>query len=310
MTCRFGSSSSTATAWWPEESPRDSAGSTISKSLRLPTLVEGVALAHEFGPDVVLIDSGTIEQEIGNGIRSIRDASGTTTVLVLGAHVDGTLAANSITAGASGAVEKTRDLAALAVAIRASARGEKLIVDQHLLPEVLRGLRGTTRPATTHLTPREREVLTLLDEGLDAPRIAERLGIARNTARNYVQNVLVKFDAHSRLEAVRARPAARAPPSMRPRRLPGARAPGSTVRVWLWRSPAPSQILNPDRNCPRVGTRGAIREGRNCDESGTCARLSPPRVSARSPRSRSTRPRVPRKQSHRHQPRQRPRPRS
>src|SRR6187431_2949525 len=143
-----------------------------------PTLVEGVALAHEFGPDVVLIDSGTIEQEIGDGIRSIRDASGTTTVLVLGAHVTGALAASSITAGASGAVEKTRDLAALAVAIRASARGEKLIVDQHLLPEVLRGLRGTTRPATTHLTPREREVLTLLDEGLDAPRIAERLGIA------------------------------------------------------------------------------------------------------------------------------------
>ena len=45
-------------------------------------------------------------------------------------------------------------------------------------------------------------MLTLLDEGLDAPRIAERLGIAWNTARNYVQNVLVKFDAHSRLEAV------------------------------------------------------------------------------------------------------------
>jgi DNA-binding NarL/FixJ family response regulator len=165
------------------------------------SLVEGVALSHEFAPDVVLLDYGTVDDDLSGAIRSLRGGSGTT-VLVLAGQVTGLVAADSIAAGASGALEKTQDLVALAVAIRSSARGEKMIVDKRLLPDVLRNLRGTPRSSLVHLTPREREVLTLLDQGLDAARIGAQLGIARNTARNYVQNVLVKFDAHSRLEAV------------------------------------------------------------------------------------------------------------
>ena len=52
------------------------------------------------------------------------------------------------------------------------------------------------------LTPREREVLFLLDHGSNAAQIADRLVISRNTARHYVQNVLMKLGAHSKLEAV------------------------------------------------------------------------------------------------------------
>ena len=59
-----------------------------------------------------------------------------------------------------------------------------------------------SQPTLFPLTPRERQVLLLLDEGYDTRRIAQSLGIARNTARNYVQSVLVKLGAHSQLEAV------------------------------------------------------------------------------------------------------------
>jgi DNA-binding NarL/FixJ family response regulator len=52
------------------------------------------------------------------------------------------------------------------------------------------------------LTQREQEVLSLLGSGVDTRRIAEHLLISRNTARNYVQNVLVKLGAHSQIEAV------------------------------------------------------------------------------------------------------------
>jgi PAS domain S-box-containing protein len=52
------------------------------------------------------------------------------------------------------------------------------------------------------LTPRQREVLRLLSEGLETQDIAERLGIAEETARNHIRALLRTTGAHSRLEAV------------------------------------------------------------------------------------------------------------
>jgi PAS domain S-box-containing protein len=52
------------------------------------------------------------------------------------------------------------------------------------------------------LTPRQREVLRLLSEGLETQDIAERLGIADETARNHIRALLRTTGAHSRLEAV------------------------------------------------------------------------------------------------------------
>jgi two-component system, NarL family, nitrate/nitrite response regulator NarL len=51
------------------------------------------------------------------------------------------------------------------------------------------------------LTQREKQVLSLLVEGLDGCEIARYLQIAPNTVRTHVQNVLVKLQVHSRLEA-------------------------------------------------------------------------------------------------------------
>jgi DNA-binding NarL/FixJ family response regulator len=52
------------------------------------------------------------------------------------------------------------------------------------------------------LTPRERDVLRLVCEGLDNKTIAGRLGLSVATVRGHVQNVLEKLGAHSKLEAV------------------------------------------------------------------------------------------------------------
>jgi PAS domain S-box-containing protein len=54
----------------------------------------------------------------------------------------------------------------------------------------------------TALTPRQTEVLRLLADGLTTEAVAERLGIAVETARNHIRAVLRRLDAHSRLEAV------------------------------------------------------------------------------------------------------------
>jgi len=52
------------------------------------------------------------------------------------------------------------------------------------------------------LTRREHQVLGLMASAADAERIAEELKISVNTARGYIQNILEKVGAHSRLEAV------------------------------------------------------------------------------------------------------------
>jgi len=57
------------------------------------------------------------------------------------------------------------------------------------------------RPVT-HLTDREREVLTLLARGLSTNNIAQSLSISPATVRNHIRNILQKLQVHSRLEAV------------------------------------------------------------------------------------------------------------
>ncbi len=67
-------------------------------------------------------------------------------------------------------------------------------------------------PPTTHavsaaphaggLTDRERDILSLLAQGLSTRHIAQSLSISPSTARNHVQNILHKLHVHSRLEAV------------------------------------------------------------------------------------------------------------
>jgi PAS domain S-box-containing protein len=52
------------------------------------------------------------------------------------------------------------------------------------------------------LTPRQREILTLLAEGTAVKTVAARLGLMETTVRNHVRLLLVALDAHSQLEAV------------------------------------------------------------------------------------------------------------
>lgn len=76
--------------------------------------------------------------------------------------------------------------------------------------QTVRGQSGGTRPTGTGgaggarapLTIRERQVLTLMVEGLCTKQIARSLDIALNTARAHAQNVLMKLGVHSRLEAM------------------------------------------------------------------------------------------------------------
>jgi PAS domain S-box-containing protein len=96
--------------------------------------------------------------------------------------------------------------------LRDQCRLVHLIREVSLPPElervVVERLEGGS-PATGHdedpldvLTPREREVLQLLTEGLDGPAIADQLFLSPATVRNHIQHILAKLGVHSRVEAV------------------------------------------------------------------------------------------------------------
>lgn len=72
--------------------------------------------------------------------------------------------------------------------------------DRALAQERLAGV--SPNGTATALTRREREVLQLMDDGLNTAAMARRLHLSRATVRNHVQNILSKLAVHSRLEAV------------------------------------------------------------------------------------------------------------
>jgi DNA-binding NarL/FixJ family response regulator len=103
----------------------------------------------------------------------------------------------AIEAGCSGFLTKDRAAAEVAGVVRAAAAGEALIS-----PALLARLHHTTRPVGTDLTERERQVVGLMAHGRSNKAIASDLYLSLNTVRNYVQSVLTKLSAHSKLEAV------------------------------------------------------------------------------------------------------------
>lgn len=82
------------------------------------------------------------------------------------------------------------------------------LLKNETIEALLRALRSMGRPqgprsaASSLLSPREREVLSLLAEGMPNKAIARHLGVSLHTVRNHVQRILAKLGVHSKLEAV------------------------------------------------------------------------------------------------------------
>ncbi|MEV4314309.1 response regulator transcription factor [Actinocrispum sp. NPDC049592] len=158
------------------------------------------AFAQRCDPDLILLDRRLPD---GDGVEAISDLTAVTgaRVLVLTGEATAAVATRVAEAGGSGLVLKTSRLEELVGAVRKVAAGEA-VFDPTLLASVLARLTGRVPGSNAALTPRERETLLLLAEGHNTADISERLGVARNTARNHVQRILEKLGARSQLEAV------------------------------------------------------------------------------------------------------------
>jgi two-component system response regulator DevR len=165
---------------------------------------DAVRLARQHRPDVVVMD---IRMPNGSGIDACRTISAEladTPVIMLTSHADSDALFDAIDAGASGYVLKRVGSGELVDAVRTVAAGGSLL-DPAVTRSVLDRLRNASRleeaGAFVDLTDQERRVLAQLASGATNRRIADRMGLAEKTVRNYVSSILAKLELDSRAQA-------------------------------------------------------------------------------------------------------------
>jgi DNA-binding NarL/FixJ family response regulator/two-component sensor histidine kinase len=159
------------------------------------------------GVDVAVVDLGLPDGYGGEIIKELREKNPQAQTLVLSATLDRAEMARAVEAGAAGFLHKSAGMVEVMEAIRRLRAGETLLPVEEVV-ELLRfaGSRREheheARLAIAQLTPREKEVLQALAEGLDGKEIAEQLGISDKTERNHMASILAKLGVHSRLQAL------------------------------------------------------------------------------------------------------------
>ena len=159
-----------------------------------------IQLAREHQPDVVLLDL-TMP---GNGLEAvsrITAAAPSARVIMLTASADEEHLLNAIKAGASGYVLKDVSADELVDIVRSIHAGHV-----HVAPSLSFALlQGKSKPRDPDpleaLSTRERDVLELVARGLSNQEIAEQLGLAEQTIKDYMSGVLKKLHVRTRVEA-------------------------------------------------------------------------------------------------------------
>jgi DNA-binding NarL/FixJ family response regulator len=159
---------------------------------------EAVELAATARPDVVLMDLEMPGMDGIEATRRIRGADPTVNVVVLTAFSDRGRILAAIDAGAVGYLLKDTEPDDLIRGLHAAARGES-----PLAPKAAQALVSARAAQQTdpELTPREREVLALLADGLPNKLIARRLDISEKTVKAHLTNIFQRIGVSDRTQA-------------------------------------------------------------------------------------------------------------
>jgi NarL family two-component system response regulator LiaR len=159
-----------------------------------------IRLCAEVLPDVILMDMVMPEMDGASATRVIRQQFPQIQVLALTSFKEGELIRNALEAGAIGYLLKDVSADELARAIRAAHAGRVTLSRE--AAQVLVETASQPPAPGLDLTEREREVLSLMIEGLNNTQIAGKLTVSPSTIKSHVSNILSKLGVASRTEAV------------------------------------------------------------------------------------------------------------
>ena len=158
----------------------------------------GLDLVEHARPDAALVD---IQLPDGNGIeltRRLLEVHPTLAVLLYTGDADAELLYEGLDSGARGYVLKAGSMAELLGAITTVAAGGSYVDPR--LDRILLSPRATAR--VPQLSPREREIMNLMAEGLTAEQIGTKITVSIETVRTHVRNVIRKLQARNRVHAI------------------------------------------------------------------------------------------------------------
>jgi NarL family two-component system response regulator LiaR len=151
-------------------------------------------------PDVILMDLVMPEMDGAQATQVIRERFPDTQVIVLTSFKEENLIESALQAGAIGYLLKNVSADELAAAIRSASVGRPT-----LAPEATQALiraSGRRQDRDSDLTPREKEVLKMMIDGLSNPEIAQKLIVSKSTVKFHVSSILSKMNVSGRTEAV------------------------------------------------------------------------------------------------------------
>jgi two-component system, cell cycle sensor histidine kinase and response regulator CckA len=159
---------------------------------------EALATIRATQPDVAILDVAMSPTSGIDVARRVADVSPKTKVILYTGHNDRGLLDRALDAGARGFVLKEGTLESLEEAVRTVAGGGTW-VDSRLATAVASPETVSSLPP---LTPREREILGLVANGLTNDKVAASLAISPETVQSHVRHAMVKLEADTRTEAV------------------------------------------------------------------------------------------------------------
>jgi two-component system, NarL family, nitrate/nitrite response regulator NarL len=171
------------------------------------TCADALELATRAQPDVIVLDLDLGGENAVESIPALLQAAREARILILTGVRDSETHRQAIRHGAMGLVLKEKAAETLLQAI-AKVRAGEVWLEPTMIARVLGDLtRSQTSPRTSPeaakiatLTEREREVITLIGEGLRNKHIAERLYISEATVRHHLTSVFAKLNVSDRFE--------------------------------------------------------------------------------------------------------------
>lgn len=157
-----------------------------------------LTLAREHEPDVVVTD---VRLPDGSGLdvaRALREVSESVGIVVLTMYAGDEQLFAALEAGASAFVPKDAPSGDVVSAARHAALAPRAFT----APDLADAMRRRINPSTPRLSTREREILTLLADGLAVSQLARQLFISESTAKTHISRIYDKLGAANRAQVI------------------------------------------------------------------------------------------------------------